>query len=54
MSEKWSDFEENLAFIICLEIANSVSTDYWNELKTILTERTKNEIFLRSINKVTK
>lgn len=54
MSEKWSDFEEELAFIICSEIANSVSAEYWNELKTILTERTKNEIFLRGINKVTK
>jgi molecular chaperone HtpG len=45
MSEKWSDFEEALAFIIRSEIAKSVSADYWNEFKTILTEQTTNRYF---------
>lgn len=52
ISEKWFDFEENLAFIICSEIAKSVSSTYWEELKEILIQKTDNEIFLRSINKV--
>lgn len=54
MSEKWIDFEEQLAFLICSAIANSVTVDYWNELKLIFTERTKNDTFLRSICKVEK
>lgn len=54
MSEKWIDFEEELAFIICSGIANSVSSEYWEELKNIFTEQTKNETFLRGLNKVAK
>jgi hypothetical protein len=54
MSEKWIDFEEELAFLICSSIANSVTSDYWNEIKIIFTERTKNETFLRGINRVKK
>jgi len=54
MSEKWIDFEEELAFLICNEIANSVTDEYWNELKIIFTEETVNEIFLRGMKKVAK
>lgn len=54
MSEKWIDFEEELAFIICSGIANAVSAEYWEELKNIFIEQTKNETFLRGLNKVTK
>jgi len=54
MSEKWIDFEEDLAFLICSEIANSVEIGYWDELRVIFTERTKNETFLRGISKVVK
>lgn len=53
MSEKWIDFEEELAFLICSEISNTVEIEYWNELKKILISSTKNESFLRSINRVT-
>lgn len=53
MSEKWINFEEKLAFLICSGIANSVSTKYWDELKKILIENTVNQQFLRGINKVT-
>jgi molecular chaperone HtpG len=52
MSEKWIDFEEELAFIICSEISNSVEIEYWNELKNLLISNTKNESFIRSINRV--
>ena len=52
MSEKWMDFEEELAFIICTGIANSVTKDYWNELKAILVGDTTNDHFLKGLNKV--
>lgn len=54
MSEKWIDFEEKLAFYICNAIANSVSAEYWLKLKEIFVEKTKNEVFLRGLNKVVK
>lgn len=53
MSEKWINFEEELAFLICSGIANSVTIEYWNELKKILTAKTKNEQFLRGLNRGT-
>lgn len=52
MSEKWTKFEEDLAFLVCAGIANSVTTDYWNKLKDILINKTKNEKFLSGLNKV--
>lgn len=52
MSEKWIDFEEKLAFLICNEIAKQVTPEYWDELKIILISKTKNELFIRAINKV--
>jgi len=54
MSEKWIDFEEELALIICSGIANAVSSEYWEELKNIFIEQTKNETFLRGLHKVVK
>lgn len=51
MSEKWTTFEEELAFIICSEIAKATNAEYWNELKTILS-KSKSEHFLRGINRV--
>lgn len=54
ISEKWFDFEEELAFLVCTGIADAVSIDYWNELKDIFIKETKNENFLRGMNKVTK
>ncbi len=52
MSEKWLDFEEELAFEVCSQIAKSVSLEYWNELKTLFSSISKNETFLRGLNKV--
>lgn len=54
ISEKWFDFEEELAFAICHEIAQEVSSDYWNKLKHIFVEESKNEIFLKGLNRVQK
>ena len=53
MSDKWLKFEEMLSFDICTKIANSVSSEYWEELKKILRKNTKNEIFIRTLNEVT-
>lgn len=52
MSEKWMDFEEELAFIICSGIANSLTKEYWDELKAILVSETTNDHFLKGLNKV--
>ena len=52
MSDKWIIFEELLSFEICSRIANSVNPNYWEELKMVLTDNTKNEVFIRSLNKV--
>ena len=54
MSEKWINFEEKLAYLICSNIANSVDKEYWDELKNIFKEKTKNEIFLRAIEEISK
>jgi len=52
MSEKWIDFEEQLAFLVCNSIAESVSPEYWRELRNIFHEQTENEIFIRGLAKV--
>ncbi|MCK4815534.1 ATP-binding protein, partial [bacterium] len=53
MSDKWVKFEETLSLEICSNIANSVTPEYWENLKKVLLNNTKNEIFIRSLNEVT-
>lgn len=52
MSDKWLKFEESLSFEILSKIANSVTPAYWERLKEVLTNNTKNEIFINSLNRV--
>lgn len=52
MSEKWIDFEEYLAYMICDALSKSVDIDYWLELKKILEKSSKSDPFLRGLNKV--
>lgn len=52
MSDKWVNFEEILSFEICSNIASSVTPEYWESLKKVFISSTKNEIFIRSLNKV--
>lgn len=54
MSDKWLSFEEELAYLICSGIAKSVTNEYWNELKEILSDKTKrtSEGFLRALERV--
>ena len=54
MSDKWIDFEEELAYLVCDKVANSVELDYWKELKIILKEQSKNQTFLRGLGRVNK
>lgn len=53
MSEKWLDFEEELAYQVCDQIANSVSDEYWEKLKKAF-NTSKNETFIGGLNKVEK
>ena len=52
MSDKWIKFEEDLSFLVCSGVANSVTTDYWEGLKDIWLQNTKNEYFLNGLNRV--
>jgi hypothetical protein len=51
-SEKWIDFEEELAFQICNEVFNKVTSGYWENWKEILIKNTKCEEFLRGLNRI--
>jgi hypothetical protein len=53
-SNKWQELEEELAFLICSGIASQVSANYWSDLKNIFISTTKNQTFLRGLNKVEK
>ncbi len=53
ISEKWFEFEEKLAYMICNELSKAVTLEYWIELKKIF-QLSKNENFVRALNKVTK
>lgn len=50
-SEKWFDFEEKLAFILCTELSKLVTKEYWKQLKALFS-KSKNENFIRALNKV--
>lgn len=52
MSEKWMDFEEKLASLICKKLSELVGAKYWKELKVILLQNNKNEIFKRAIEPI--
>lgn len=52
VSEKWTDFEEELAKIICNGIKKSVPEDYWTELLQLFESLSCSENFKRVINKL--
>ena len=54
MSDKWIDFEEELAFIVCKEIAKKVDKPYWDKLVAIWKSRAKNNVFMKALNRVKK
>lgn len=51
ISEKWFDFEETLAYLICSEVKRQVSDDYWEKMKEFLNQ-SKNENFIKGLNKI--
>ena len=52
LSEKWGSFEEELAYIICKGIHDSVTGEYWDGLKDILLKRKSSEFFLAGLKRV--
>lgn len=52
MSDKWLNFEEELAFLVCSQIAVEVDNLYWSQLKEIFISESKNETFLKGLNRV--
>jgi molecular chaperone HtpG len=50
ISDKWYDFEEKLAYLICKEISECTQRKYWNKFKKLCTNSSKNEIFLKAIS----
>ena len=54
MGDKWLKFQEVLANEVLSGIAQSISCEYWEQFKSILLEKCKNEIFLQSLEKIKK
>lgn len=52
VSEKWTDFEEQLAALICEKIKESVETVYWNSLFTIFNNSKSSDSFKRALEKL--
>lgn len=52
ISDKWYDFEEKLAFLICKEISETTHKKYWNKFKRLCIDSTKNEMFLKAIKTI--
>lgn len=50
-SDKWNEFEQNLAFIICSKIKEKVKPEYWEKLSKIY-KKTKCENFEIGLNKI--
>lgn len=53
-SDKWADFEENLAFLIFSRIKEKVEEEYWQKLESFITTESKNDNFINGINKINK
>lgn len=52
ISDKWTDFEEKLANIICAGIKSSVSKEYWHELLEIFDKAKSSDNFKRAIKEL--
>lgn len=53
-NEKWNRFEETLSFLICKGLKQALKSDYWEQLVTILKERTDSENFISGLDCATK
>lgn len=52
MSDKWLKFEKALAESMCEGLKAEVTAEYWDKLKKIFIENTKNEIFINVVNRL--
>lgn len=52
MSDKWNNFEEDLAFIVCSGIKQKVTKEYWDALKSILLLKTDSNNFRAGLERV--
>lgn len=52
ISDKWTDFEEKLASIICIGIKSSVSKEYWQELLEIFDNAKSSHNFKRAVKEL--
>lgn len=51
LTNKWTEFEEQLAFVICSGIFHNVTQGYWNDLKEVLKDA-KSTAFLSGLERV--
>ncbi|HEY4432674.1 MAG TPA: hypothetical protein VGN87_16790, partial [Paenibacillus sp.] len=52
LTDKWFQFEEDLAYIVCKAISEKFEEDYWNKLKDILLPNATSEPFINGLKKV--
>ncbi len=52
MSEKWIDFEEKLATLICKSLSEQTEPEYWVQLKELFKRNSTNEIFIQALDSI--
>lgn len=52
LDEKWIQFEENLAFLVCQKLSENLSKGYWNSLQMILKKNSTSEQFTQALSKI--
>ena len=52
ISDKWQDFEEKLAYLVCVEIKKAVSAEYWVALKALLLSVSQSESFTIGLSRL--
>jgi hypothetical protein len=50
-NEKWLALEEELVVEVCTQLRNEVSTEYWENLLTVI-KKTKNGVFLEGLKRI--
>ncbi len=51
-NEKWDDFEQKLAYLICKGLFESVEKEYWEKLVSLLTQEAKSDSFTFGLRKL--
>lgn len=52
ISEKWTEFEEKLSYLVCNELSKQTNKEYWDQLKKMFLLNTKNESFINGLTNV--